>query len=264
MSVKILIVDDEPLALDLLRALLAQIPDVEIVGEARDGDAAVAAAARLSPDVVILDIHMPCRDGLQAAFDLKAEHGKDAPAVIFSTAHADHAVDAFDLAAADYLLKPVRLHRLRQAIDRVRCQGATAAVRAAEIAETAATFWIPTHGGRRTRVMESEIVRIEAARDHVFLHTPQRSFLLRTTMEAVAARLSDPRLIRVHRSAFVRLDAVRAIVRRARSLTLEMLDGSMVPVSPKHRAALDRIITDGAGRGDFLKSNKPFPLSFRR
>lgn len=241
MSMKILIVDDEPLALDLLRALLAQIPDVEIVGEARDGDAAVAAAARLSPDVVILDIHMPYRDGLQAAFDLKVAHGKHAPAVIFSTAHADHAVDAFDLEAADYLLKPVRLHRLRQAIDRVRHRGATEPAPGDESPETATTFWIPTHGGRRTRVAESEIVRIEAARDHVFLHTAQRSFLLRTTMEAVAARLSDPRLVRVHRSAFVRLDAVRAIVRRAKSSALEMLDGAVVPVSARHRAVLDQI-----------------------
>lgn len=238
---KILIVDDEPLALDLLRALLAQIPDVEIVGEARDGDAAVAAAARLSPDVVILDVHMPGRDGLQAAFDLKAHHGRQAPAVIFSTAHADHAVDAFDLEAADYLLKPVRLHRLRQAIDRVRHRGATECARESKGPQTATAFWIPTHGGRRTRVVESEIVRIEAARDHVFLHTSQRSFLLRTTMEAVAARLSDPRLVRVHRSAFVRLDAVRIIVRRAKSSALEMLDGAVVPVSARHRAVLDQI-----------------------
>ena len=241
MSVKILIVDDEPLALDLLRALLAQIPDVEIVGEARDGDAAIAATARLSPDVVILDINMPCRDGLQAAFDLKAEHGKHAPAVIFSTAHAGHAVDAFDLEATDYLLKPVRLHRLRQAIDRVRSRDVAQPVQGAEIAETATTFWIPTHGGRRMRVVESEVVRIEAARDHVFLHTSQRSFLLRTTMEAVAARLSDPGLVRVHRSAFVRLDAVRTVIRRAKSSALEMLDGAIVPVSNKHRSVLDLI-----------------------
>lgn len=242
---KILIVDDEPLALDLLRALLAQIPDVEIVGEASDGDAAVEATARLCPDLVILDIHMPCRDGLQAAFDLKAAHGRHVPAVIFSTAHADHAVDAFDLDAADYLLKPVRLNRLRQAIDRARSRRAmdreVGPARKGESPSLPATFWIPTHGGRRTRVAESEILRIEAARDHVFLHTSQRSFLLRTTMEAIALRLSDPSLVRVHRSAFVRLDAVRTIVRRAKSSALEMLDGTIVPVSIKHRAVLDLI-----------------------
>lgn len=240
---KILIVDDEPLALDLLRALLAQISDVEVVGEACDGDAALEATARLSPDLVVLDIHMPCRDGLQAAFDLKVAHGRSAPAVIFSTAHADHAVDAFDLEAADYLLKPVRLHRLRQAIDRARHRLATA--RDVERSDAPATFWIPTHGGRRTRVVETDIMRIEAARDHVVLHTSQRSFLLRTTMEAVALRLSDPHLVRVHRSAFIRLDAVRTIIRRARSCALEMLDGTIVPVSARHRTVLGLITSDG-------------------
>lgn len=238
---KILIVDDEPLALDLLRALLAQIPDAEIVGEASDGDSAVEAAARLCPDLVILDIAMPCRDGLQTAFDLKAAHGRQGPAVIFSTAHADHAVDAFDLDAADYLLKPVRLHRLRQAIDRARSRRASAPADDVAQEDAPASFWIPTHGGRRTRVMETEILRIEAARDHVFLHTSQHSFLLRSTMEAIALRLSDPCLVRVHRSAFVRLDAVRTIIRRAKSSALEMLDGTIVPVSIKHRAVLDLI-----------------------
>lgn len=241
---KILIVDDEPLALDLLRALLAQIPDVEIMGQAGNGDDAVEAVARLSPDLVILDIHMPSRDGLQAAFDLKVDHGKNAPAVIFSTAHADHAVDAFDLEAADYLLKPVRLHRLRQAIDRVRTRLATTPALEVESPDAPAVFWIPTHGGRRTRITEAEILRIEAARDHVFMHTSQRSFLVRMTMEAVAQRLSDPGLVRVHRSAFVRRDAVRTIIRRARSSALEMLDGTVVPVSARHRAVLDFIAAD--------------------
>jgi DNA-binding LytR/AlgR family response regulator len=238
---KILIVDDEPLALDLLRAQLAQIPDVEIVGEARDGDAAIEAATRLRPDLVILDIHMPYRDGLQAAFDLKAAHGRHVPAVIFSTAHADHAVDAFDLEAVDYLLKPVRLHRLRQAVDRMRSRQMRASVEGSEPALAATGFWAPTHAGRRIRVMETDILRIEAARDHVLLHTAQRSFLLRMTMAAIAQQITDPRLVRVHRSAFVRLDAVRAIIRRAKSFALELFDGTIVPVSVRHRAILDRI-----------------------
>lgn len=113
----ILIADDEPLALELLRALLARIPQVQVVGEAVNGDEVLTQSARLKPDALILDINMPGRSGLEAALALWRP-GR--PELIFLTAHAHHAVNAFELDAADYLLKPVGLQRLADALSRAR------------------------------------------------------------------------------------------------------------------------------------------------
>lgn len=228
-NLRILIADDEPLALDLLRALLAQVAGIEIVGEARNGDEVVDAAARLAPDLVILDIQMPGRNGLQAAFDL----GDPRPETVFVTAHPDHAVDAFDLEATDYILKPVRLHRLREAIDRTRrrrLQGAGAARR--EGADEPA-FWAPTRGGM-AKVAQSAVRWIEAERDHVRLHVADRSYLVRATMTAIARSIADPDLIRVHRSAFVRVTAVRELVRGRKASRFVLDDGAVVPVAPRY------------------------------
>ena len=114
---RVLLVDDEQLALDRLCALFKDIDEVEIVGQARDGEAALTAIGQLSPDLVILDIQMPGRSGLRTAAEMPEEHR---PEIVFITAHEQYAPDAFDVDAADYLLKPVRFDRLRQAVNRAR------------------------------------------------------------------------------------------------------------------------------------------------
>jgi DNA-binding LytR/AlgR family response regulator len=243
---RVLLVDDEALALDRLRTFFSDIEGVEVVGQARDGDEALEKIQELTPDLVILDIQMPGRNGLRAAADLDIE---PRPEIVFVTAHEHYAPDAFDVDAADYLLKPVRFDRLRQAVDRARRRRETKrqAERAGQLAEEVATlragnaapgledngFWVPERHGQR-RVPIEVIDWIEAARDYVLLHTNMRSHLLRTTMSALEEKLAGSALLRVHRSAFVRPDKVVEVKRANRSITLVLADGANVQVGPSY------------------------------
>lgn len=239
---RVLIADDEPFARELLQALLAELPGVELVAQACDGEEAVAAARAYRPDLVFLDIDMPNLNGVHAA----AEIGALGPEVIFVTAHEEHAVDAFEVGAVDYLLKPVRRPRLKKAIERARlrydARQAPSAPQASEPApETEAdageaAFWIPVGRGS-VRVPLQDLVRIEAAGDHVYLHTAQRAWLHRITMAALEERLRGSGLLRVHRSAFIRPERVTGIERRGKVLTLSLDDGTQIPVGPRFRAA---------------------------
>jgi two-component system LytT family response regulator len=244
---RVLLVDDEALALDRLKAFFNDIEGVEVVGQARDGDEALAEIQRLTPELVIMDIQMPGRTGLRAAADLDIQ---PRPEIVFVTAHEHYAPDAFDVDAADYLLKPVRFDRLRQAVERARRrrQMREAAERAGKLEEEVAAlrtsgspgledngFWVPERHGQRRVPIES-IDWIEAARDYVLLHTSVRSHLLRTTMAALEEKLAGTPLLRVHRSAFVRPDKVVEVKRENRSLCLVLADGANVQVGPSYVA----------------------------
>lgn len=244
---RVLLVDDEPLALDRLRTFFGDIEGVELVGEAGDGNEALREIARLTPDLVIMDIQMPERNGLRAAADLAPENR---PEIVFVTAHEHYAPDAFEVDAADYLLKPVRFDRLRQAVDRARRRRAlsASAARAEQLevemvtlrGSSAATddgFWVPERGGQR-RVPIEMIDWIEAARDYVLLHTSLRSHMLRITMSALEQRLAGTALLRVHRSAFVRPDKVAEVRRDGRSLSLVLSDGAEVQIGPNYADAV--------------------------
>ncbi len=248
---RVLLVDDEQLALDRLCALFADIDEVEIVGQARDGGAALEAIERLSPDLVILDIQMPGRSGLRTASEIPEERR---PEIVFITAHEQYAADAFDVDAADYLLKPVRFDRLRQAVNRakrrreIRAQAEKAGQLASEVealrqnfSSSDAGFWVPERHGQR-RVPLDAISWIEAARDYVLLHTDTRSHMLRTTMTALEEKLAGSALVRVHRSAFVRPDKVAEIRRANRSVTLVLTDGANVQVGPSYIDALSQLL----------------------
>lgn len=246
---RVLLVDDESLALDRLAAFFADIEGVEVIGRAADGNQALERIRELKPDLVIMDIQMPGKTGLRAAADIDIE---PRPELVFVTAHEHYAPDAFEVDAADYLLKPVRFDRLRQAVDRARRRRAqrSSAERAAELeAEIASLrgagavqppgddgFWIPERHGQR-RVPLEAIGWIEAARDYVLLHTELRSHLLRITMAALEERLAGSALLRVHRSAFVRPDRVVEVKREGRSLALVLVDGAEVQVGPSYVAA---------------------------
>lgn len=239
---RILLVDDEPLALDRLAALFEQVPDVDIVGTASDGEGAARAIATLRPDLVMLDIQMPERSGLAVAADLPAD---ERPEIIFVTAFEQFAPDAFEVDATDYLLKPVRFDRLRQAIERAKRRRALhdVAAAAATVAETNATaydtsIWVQVRDGS-IRVPVDAIDWIEAARDYVMLHTSTRSHIHRATMSALERRLDPTQLLRVHRSAFVRPTLVTAVQRHANgSLSLTVRDGASVPVGPNYADAV--------------------------
>ncbi len=252
---RVLIVDDEPLALDRLEVLFGDIAGVELVGRASDGQEAIEAVARLLPDLVLLDVEMPGRNGLRTAHEL----AEPRPELIFVTAHEHYAPDAFEVDAADYLLKPVRFDRLRQAVERARRRRALRddAGRASALADEVATlrsagngnepgleadgFWVPERNGQR-RVAIDQINWIEAAKDYVLLHTPTRSHMVRMTMGALEARLSATRLMRVHRSAFVRPDRVAEVRRQGRNVCLVLADGAQVQVGPNYLKALEQVL----------------------
>lgn len=194
MNMRVMIVDDEPLALERLRLCLDQTPGVEIVGEASDGDQALELIALLEPDLVLLDIQMPGRSGVAVA---RAVSGRPRPEVVFVTAFAEFAPEAFDLEAADYLLKPVRFDRVQEAIRRAarrlelsatfgRVSELEAVLRAARPpqAEPSPAYdselWIKQRDGF-ARVDVEQIRRIEAARDYVLLHTSMKTHILRVT-----------------------------------------------------------------------------------
>ncbi|QAY79706.1 response regulator transcription factor [Sphingosinicella sp. BN140058] len=239
---RVLLVDDEPPALERLDAFFRNIPDVAVVGTAANGIEATAAIAALSPDLVMLDIQMPELSGLAVAAALPFDRR---PEIVFVTAFEHFAPDAFEVEAADYLLKPVRFDRLREAVQRARRRQAG---RAAEHAPAAApspyddALWVPTRTGQ-VRVPVDQIDRIEAARDYAMLHTPLRSYLYRSTMSALAERIDPQQLTRVHRSAFVRLSKVTEVQRDGRWLmNLVLADGAVVAVGPNYvRPVLDKL-----------------------
>jgi DNA-binding NarL/FixJ family response regulator len=163
---RVLLVDDEALALDRLRTFFADIEGVEVVGQAQDGDQALERITELTPDLVIMDVQMPGRNGLRAAAEIAVD---PKPEIVFVTAHEHYAPDAFDVDAADYLLKPVRFDRLRQAVDRARRRRAVRAQaeRAGQLeqeveqlrsakppARDDAGFWIPERDGHRRVAIE--------------------------------------------------------------------------------------------------------------
>lgn len=250
---RILLVDDETLALDRLRTLFADIEGVEVVGQAKEGTSALALIAELKPDLVILDVQMPGRNGLRIAADLPQE---ERPEIVFVTAHEHYAPDAFEIDAADYLLKPVRFDRLRQAVERARRRRAilAQAARAEQLAEqldallTGSTqaqeeseIWVPDRNGYR-RVPIDAIGWIEAARDYVLLHTELRSHMLRITMAALEEKLAGTPFVRVHRSAFVQPERVAEVRRAGRTMTLVLLDGTQVQVGPSYATSVEERI----------------------
>ncbi|HVH33609.1 MAG TPA: LytTR family DNA-binding domain-containing protein [Tahibacter sp.] len=236
---RVLLVDDEPLALDRLAALFRQLPDVEVIGTAGDGQEAGRMIAALRPDLVMLDIQMPERSGLAVAADLPLAQR---PEIVFVTAFEQFAADAFEVEATDYLLKPVRFDRLRHAVERAKRRRALqdAAAAAKPVATAAAdpayddAIWVQVRGGS-LRVPVERIDWIEAARDYVMLHTETRSHIHRATMGALQRRLDPAQLLRVHRSAFVRASLVTTVRRHANGgITLTVRDGANVQVGPSY------------------------------
>jgi DNA-binding LytR/AlgR family response regulator len=237
MTLRTLLVDDEPLALERLQVFFRDIAGVEVVGTARDGREAAEAIERLKPDLALLDIQMPEQNGLRVAATLPPD---DRPEIIFVTAFEQYAPDAFEVEAADYLLKPVRFDRLWQAVERAkrRKHQRTLAGRAEAAAheETAREdgLWVPTRAGAVFVPVES-IDWIEAQRDYVMLHTATRSHILRISMRALEDRLDPTQLMRVHRSAFARPANVVEVQRLGRTINaLVLRDGAIVQVGPNY------------------------------
>ncbi|WP_243395740.1 LytR/AlgR family response regulator transcription factor [Sphingomonas oleivorans] len=207
-----LVVDDEPLAIERLQILCAREPAIDLVGTASDGEAALRLIDALEPDLLLLDIAMPGLDGMGVARALESRSRR--PAIIFCTAFDRFAVEAFDVAAVDYVLKPVAPDRLSRAVARVaeHLRG-PAADTPATAGENAFTneFWVP-HRSEMIRIAALDIDRIEAERDYMRLHVGARSFLLHQTIGELERRLDPGCFIRLHRSTIVRRDRIAKLV----------------------------------------------------
>ena len=208
---RVLVVDDEPLAVERLQLLLARCPDVALVGTANDGEAALRIAEAVQPDVVLLDIAMPGLDGIDVARALSSSSVN--PAIIFVTAFDNFAVAAFDVAAIDYLMKPVQVERLEKALGRVRAwRDAGGKSAPASQSRHVEEFWVPDHSGL-VRIAASDIERVTAERDYMRLHVGPRSWLIHRTIGKLEEDLDPKLFLRVHRSVIVRRDTIVGLYR---------------------------------------------------
>jgi two-component system LytT family response regulator len=223
---RVVVVDDEPLARQGMSSLLARDPDVAVVAECADGREAVDAIGALHPDLVLLDVQMPEMDGFEV---LRALDPERMPAVVFVTAFDRFALRAFDVAAVDYLLKPFDDDRFARAMERAKTavrgaeagelgrrmmrllESAPAAAGPAPRASGWATRLLVKATGRTVFVRTEEVDWIEADDYYAKLHVAGKSHLMRETMASLEARLDPQRFFRVHRSAIVNLDRVREV-----------------------------------------------------
>jgi len=231
-DLKILIADDEPLAAERLQMMLARIPGVHLVGTAHDGESAVRMAEALGPDLVLLDIAMPGLDGIEVARALSRQ--KQSPAVVFVTAFDQFAVAAFDVAAIDYLMKPVEGQRLGRAIDRARAyveqRGEEPVPAAAAPSPWLEEFWASDLSGL-VRIASRDIDRVTAERDYMRLHVGKRSWLIHHSMTALEEGLDPELFVRLHRSAIVRRDFIVGFSRNPSGRWIARLaDGEEQPV----------------------------------
>lgn len=232
-----LIVDDEPLAVERMQILCARIPALNVVGTASDGAAALRLSEALVPELVLLDMTMPEVDGLGVARGLAKQTPR--PAVIFVTAHDHFAVEAFDLDAVDYVLKPVAEERLERAVERALARQDTAAPAAAE-SPWIEEFWVP-HRSELVRIAATDIDRIDAERDYVRLHVGQdgnrRNYLLLHTIQRLEDRLDPERFIRLHRSTIVRRNRIAGLKHDGLGVwSAQLVDGELLRIGRTYLA----------------------------
>jgi DNA-binding LytR/AlgR family response regulator len=242
--VRALVVDDEPVARRRLTRMLARLkpPDaVDVIGEAADGDEALERIQVLAPDVVFLDIRMPGMDGLQLARRLS-----DSTHVVFTTAYDEHAVQAFDAAAVDYLLKPIETARLAAAVQKVRrlqtpVPKQDLARLLAEIAERRTPPRIAARHGDAVRIFDPrEISRFHAEDRYTVFRHGGREYLLDDSIVALEARLAPWAFLRVHRNELVNLDHVKAVRREDDATLVDLANGERAAVSRRHLGELKR------------------------
>lgn len=206
MSLRVVLVDDEPLAIERLETLCGRIADVEVVGRADHGETALKVVKQTTPDLVLLDLTMPGMDGIEVA--KKLSRISSPPAIIFVTAHESFAVEAFDLDAVDYVLKPVALERLERAIGRALAKRSEDPV----LTETEwlHDLWVP-HKSELVRVPVDDVRRIDAERDYVRLYVGEKTYLLLQTIAGLEGKLDPEAFIRIHRSTILRKSCIAGL-----------------------------------------------------
>jgi len=238
---RLVVVDDEPLARTVLRELLAGHDDVEIVAECGNGFDAVKAVAELTPDLLLLDIQMPKLDG----FEVLELVGRDLP-VIFITAYDEHAIKAFEVHAVDYLLKPFSAGRLAEALGRARERVArgdrapvAALTRTARPPATPLDRVLIRDGAQVHVVAAPDIDFVEAQDDYACFRARGRSYLKDQTLASIEEQLEPGRFVRIHRSYILNVERLARVERYAKDSRIAILgDGTKLPVS---RAGYQRL-----------------------
>lgn len=226
-----LVVDDEPLAVERLQVICAGLPDLTVIGTASDGAAALRLVDALAPDLILLDLTMPELDGLAVARALAQQDNP--PALVFVTAHDSFAVEAFDLDAVDYVLKPVSPDRLERAIQRA---SARRGERSRQPSEWLHEFWVP-HRSELLRIAAADVDRIDAERDYVRLHVGDRNHLLLQTVSGLEERLDPAMFIRLHRSCILRRDRIAGLRHDGLGVwSAELSDGGTVRIGRTYLA----------------------------
>jgi two-component system LytT family response regulator len=254
--IRALIVDDEPAARDTIRALLADDPEVRVVGECGDGRSALEAIRRATPQLVFLDVQMPEMDGFAMLRHLAPS---ELPVLVFTTAYDQYALQAFAVHALDYLLKPFDDDRFREALgrakERVR-QGRVHAVTrqlrelldgsegAGSDARDRYLTRIVVRSGERTVVLAvRDIDWIEADGDCLQIHAGRARYVLRDTMKDLERRLEPARFVRIHRSTIVNVERIRELQPYFRGEYVVILhDGSRLKLSRRSRARLEEVL----------------------
>lgn len=252
---RVLIVDDEPPARGALVRLLAEFPDIVVTGMAANGMEALDALAGRGIDVLFLDIEMPMLAGMELAARL---HPAPSPAIIFVTAWPQYAVAAFDVDAADYLLKPVDPQRLQHAIERAQSRLAThdsaqritaleASLRVLRARQPAHDppdhVWVE-HGNARLRQSLADIEWFAADGDYVCAHTAERGYLMRDSLNHLEANLPASCFLRVHRSTIVNVDAVTRVTASGGHLLLITHSGATLQVGRRARSRVRKQLAD--------------------
>lgn len=245
MTVHVLIADDEPLARQLARRLLAPHGDVVIVAECADGDGLAEALDRDPVDVMLLDVRMPGRDVFGVLEDRARCSPASMPAVIFTTAYERYAVRAFELNAADYLVKPLTRERFDEALTRARSRignrqavadGVTRLAR--DLGRRPDRLLVPERG-RMVPIDVAAIDWIQAEGDYARVHAAGKSYLVARSMTDLERRLDPDRFLRIHRSAIVNRDRIRELVPEGSSRhTVVLVDGTRLVLS---RRRADRL-----------------------
>jgi two-component system, LytTR family, response regulator len=216
-KIRTLVVDDEPLARERLTNLLSAEPDIEVVGQCRDGEEAATAIVDHTPDLVFLDVQMPSMNGFEV---IDAVGSEKMPLVIFVTAYDQHALKAFQVRALDYLLKPFDRERFQEALQRARTyiqrdetgdigRRLLALVKDLRRDQPKTDRLVVKSGGRLFFLRTDEIDWIEAAGNYVRLHVGPVSHLLRETMNAIESRLDPEKFFRIHRSRIVNMERIQ-------------------------------------------------------
>lgn len=240
-KIRVLIVDDEDLARQVVREMLVSHPDVEIVGEAANGFEAVRLVSELKPDLMVLDVQMPKLDG----FEVLELIGNDV-AVVFATAHDEHALRAFEVHAVDYLLKPFRAERFETALERAKQRiGGTLPFRPEELSAS-----VRSPGQRAERIVVKDGTRVhifpiskldyaEAQDDYVALAHQGKKYLKQQTISSLEAALDPKSFVRIHRSYIVNLERVTRLEPYSKDTHIAILhDGTRLPVSRSGYARL--------------------------